>query len=135
MKNIFYILALLVTAAGGYFSWEFQRKFQEEHRQINTRYEDSERGSFNDGLLTLNERLKATIETRRKELKDEQGSLDAARKLLAERNAEIEVAESNERTLQRSLSEAEAQLEEQQAKIDELNQAVEEVKTILADQG
>ena len=130
MKNIFYILALVVTAAAGYFSWDVYQKFGEEHRRIHVEYADGE-----PGLITINERLKANIETTNKEIKDEEGALAAAKKLLAERDAEIEVAQSNERTLQRTLSENEGKLEDQQATIDKLNESVKQVEEILGKEG
>jgi uncharacterized phage infection (PIP) family protein YhgE len=130
MKNIFYTLALLVIAAAGYFSWDVYQKFQVEHRWINEKYKDEEAG-----LTTLNERLKANIEKTNKDLKDEQGALEAAKKLLAERNAEIEVAQSNERTLQRTLSENEAKLEEQQVTLDKLKDSIKQVEEILGTEG
>jgi peptidoglycan hydrolase CwlO-like protein len=136
MKTVLYLLALLVTAGAIFFSWDVHRKFQQEHGWINERYENKQTGEKSDtGLLGINERLKAEVETTNKQLKDERNGLDAAKKLLAERNAEIEVAESNERTLRRTLTEAEAKLEEQQAKLDELNRAVKKVQEILGSEG
>lgn len=132
MKTVFYILALLVTAGAAYFSWDVNKKFQEEYALINTAYVDTETGEkFDVGLVGLNDRYEATIKKTEDELKAEKEQLEAAKNELAERNAAIEVAQSNERTLQRSVGETEATLEEQQVKLDDLANAIDEAKKVV----
>jgi len=126
MKTVFYILALVVTAGAAYFSWDVNKKFKEEYAKIHSEYED-----FGVGLIELNDRHKATIKTTEDELKEEEKQLEAAKTELAERNASIEVAKSNERTLQRTLGETEGTLEEQQVKLDALADAIAKAQEAL----
>ena len=139
MKNIFYIISLLVIAGAAWFSYDVRNKFQEEHTWIYENYVEQEGPNAgepaNKSLLKLNEDLKANIEDTRKELKSEQEQLATAQKTVEQRDADIEVAQAKERTLQRSISEKEGTLEDQQVKLDELNKAVEEVMKILGEEG
>jgi len=132
MKTVFYILALLVTAGAAYFSWDVNKKFQEEYALINSAYVDTDTGKkFDVGLVGLNDRHEATIKKTEDELKSEKEQLEAAKKELAERNAAIEVAQSNERTLQRTVGETEATLEEQQVKLDDLADAIKRAEEVV----
>jgi len=139
MKNILYIVALLITAGAAWFSYDVKTKFQDEHALIHDQYVEKDGPEAGQklevGLIALNERLGASIEKTGKELKAEEGALGAAEQLVSDRDAEIEVAKSKENTLQRSISEKEATLEDQQVKLDELNKAVEEVMKILGTEG
>jgi len=136
MKNILYIVALLVTAGAAWFSYDVRSKFQEEHAKIHTEYVDPDTGKSEEaGLIALNERLSASIEKKRKEIKVEQGLLADAEQLVSDREAVIDVAKSKEQTQQRSISEKEATLEDQQVKLDELDKAVKEVMAILGKEG
>jgi hypothetical protein len=139
MKNIFYIVSLLVIAGAAWFSYDVNKKFQEEYTWIHENYTEKEGPNagqpLGKSLLKINADLAASIEDTRKELKSEQDQLAAAKKTVADREAEIEVAKANERTLQRSISEKEATLEDQQVKLDELNKARVEIEKILGEEG
>lgn len=122
MKNLFYILALLVTGAVVYFSWNNQQKFQEQ-KDIFLQTKDE------NGVVT------ASISKTEKELKDEMAGLDAAKKLRDERVAAIEAANSKKLTLERELGEAEGTIEEQDKKLADLEKIRKQIEDLLGGAG
>lgn len=122
MKNLFYILALLVTGAAIYFSWDNQQKLQNQ-KDIFLKTKDE------NGVVT------ASISKTEKELKDETAGLVAARKLRDERVAAIEAANSKKLTLERELAETEGTIDEQSKKLEDLEKIRKKIEDTLGGAG
>ncbi len=136
MKNILYIVALLVIAGAAWFSNNVRTKFLEEHAWIHEDYVEPGTGeAVGMGLIAINENLKASIEKTGKELKVEQGLLTDAEQLVVEREEAISVEKSSVLSKQRTISDQDGTLEDQQVKLDELDNAVKEVMEILGKEG
>lgn len=139
MKNILYIVALLVIAGAAWFSNEVRSKFLEEHAWIHENYVEPDGPNAGEsvgmGLIEINKNLGKSIEDTGKELKDEQEKLAAAEKLVVEREEAISVVKSSELAKQRTISDQEATLEDQQVKLDELDKVIKEVMEIVSKEG
>lgn len=122
MKNLLYILALVVTGAAVYFSWSNQQKFQNQ-RDIFLQTKDE------NGVVT------ASISKTEKELKDERTGLEAAKKLRDERVAAIEAANSKKLTLDRELAESEGTIEEQTKTLENLEKIRKQIEDMLGGAG
>ncbi|HCI92101.1 MAG TPA: hypothetical protein DHV60_06065, partial [Verrucomicrobiales bacterium] len=99
MKAILYIVAIVAIAAGGWFSYDSKTKFTDLKKS-------------REALHTENENRKALIRTKKKEAKDMEGQLQAAKEKRVNTEAELDNKKS-------SLSLAKGEAASWQSKIDE----------------
>ena len=105
MKVIFYILAIVAIAAGGWFSYETMNKFTKLKGDRETLHE-------------ANENRKAAIRTKKKDAKAMEGQRDAAKKKLAETEANRDNTESNLKLAKREAATWQSKIDEQKEKIE-----------------
>jgi hypothetical protein len=102
MKALFYVLALLVAGAAGYFSLDVKNKFEVQKQE-------------KLDALDKNKQVSKAGDDKDAELTEEKKKLDTAKKEKAEVEATIENLVAKEKTLRRDLGELEGKLEEQKA--------------------
>ncbi len=122
MKNIFYIIALLVIAAAAFFSFTFKGKFEEQQQVRLSTIADNE---------TVSANADATEEEKNNEIKIRDSKLEE--KSLVE--AEIDNLKAKERQFRRQLGELEATLEGQNEELAQLQEALDGAKKALEELG
>lgn len=122
MKAIFYVLALLVTGAAAYFSYENLTKFEKEKEA-------------KEKAIATNKVVSGNADKQQVALDEEKVKLEAANKDKADAEASIENLVAKEKTLRRDLGELEGLLEEQKAKFAELEKARAALQDLLKQAG
>jgi predicted RNase H-like nuclease (RuvC/YqgF family) len=122
MKAIFYVLALLVTGAAAYFSFENLNKFEGEK-------------ATKEAAIAKNKIISGNADKQQVALDEEKVKLDTASKDKADAEASIENLVAKEKTLRRDLGVLEGELEEQKAKFAELEKARAEIENLLKEAG
>ncbi len=122
MKAIFYVLALLVTGAAAYFSYENLTKFEKEK-------------SEKEKAIATNKVVSGNADKQQIALDEEKVKLEAADKDKADAEASIENLVAKEKTLRRDLGELEGVLEEQKAKFAQLETTRAQLEELLKEAG
>lgn len=122
MKAIFYVLALLVTGAAAYFSYENFSKFEKEK-------------ATKEAAIAKNKTISASADKQQVALDEEKVKLDTASKDKADAEASIENLVAKEKTLRRDLGELEGVLEEQKTKFAQLEATRAQLEETLKEAG
>lgn len=122
MKAIFYVLALLVTGAAAYFSYDNLSKFEKQKE-------------IKETAISNNKVMSEKGNKQQEALDAEKVLLETANKDKADAEASIENLVAKEKTLRRDLGELEGTLEEQKAKFAELEKARAALQDLLKQAG
>lgn len=122
MKAIFYVLALLVTGAAAYFSYENHTKFENQEKT-------------KEAAIAKNKIISGSADKQQLALDEEKVKLDTASKDKADAEASIENLVAKEKSLRRDLGELEGTLEEQKAKFAQLEKVRLQLEERLKDAG
>lgn len=122
MKASFYVLAILIIAGAGYFTYEHSRKFEELQK---IRLETIKTNKDEDATA------QATVADLRKEL----ATLAAAEQKKVELTQELSALKATGATLERNVADLDGTIKEQDAEFAELDKTMKEVQEILKDLG
>lgn len=122
MKNIFYIIALVIIAAAAFFSFTFKGKFEEQQQIRLDTISDNE---------TVSANADATEEERDNEIKVRDSKIEEKELV----QAEIDNLKAKERQFRRQLGEIEAKLEEQNEELAQLQEALDNARKALEELG
>ncbi|BDS06269.1 hypothetical protein NT6N_13090 [Oceaniferula spumae] len=121
MKAILYVLAIVAIGAGGWFSYDSMNKFQN--------LQDARKE-----LDSQNEARKANIKQTKKDAVAMEAEREAAKKKLAETEANRDNAVSNEKLAKKEAASWNSKIAEQKEKLEEIQNLITQIKKTFAEQ-